>query len=527
MRVFLAQTSPYLTHRSWSYLEHLGIGFLEKALANAGFTVDTFDATWEWDDAAAVVDHVDSQHDPARLLGFSVNRSNFESTVTAIRLARRRGYTGHITLGGYFPTFHYAKILTNFPEVDSIVLGHGEYTLTRLCEALANDGSTEDIPGLAYRAGPDSVCSSPSFETEDFLGTVGIPVHRPRYGVARLITSRGCSWACTFCSVNSFDRHNLKQRYLRRDLGEVLAEVDMLVRDNGVHHIWLSDMDFVGRDRHFIEAFCEHVIRQQYRVGFEGDCRVDALDEPLIELLAAAGFHALFLGVESFARRQLTAYSKFPKTVDGPDVFGVVDTMRKHGIVPRFGFIMFDKDTTLGELTQNHEIISTTVGYGTLDSLANRLAVLPGTKLERDYLKDVEHCFQVPIDEYNKLQSHLYYAQYRFRDDRVPFVYEACLTYRNKVSRIQELYDTKLRRGDIDYTTHYRTLWALRDKFAPIFEQILAAARSQGNSIALTDEMRARCDQYLIDFCVKRGLDEAPVRDAIAAEDREPGPRLA
>ncbi|MBW2093227.1 MAG: B12-binding domain-containing radical SAM protein, partial [Deltaproteobacteria bacterium] len=437
MKILLVQNSPFVTHRSWNYLEHLGLGFLEKVLTDQGFPVNVIDATWNWDDAETNAKKVWSRREPYDLIGFSVNRSNFTAPAETLKLLRKRGFKGHVTLGGYFPTFHSEKILQNFPEIDSIILGHGESTLLKLCRRLREDKSPENLPGLAFRSNQGKIKSSPNFETEAFIDTVGIPIHRPRYGVARMITSRGCYWRCSFCCISAFDRYSFKTRQQRRRLDEVLEEVDFLFHHHHVNHIWFSDMEFVGKDKAFVHDFCDHIINKGYEITFEADCRVDSLDEPLIEKLSRAGFAALFLGVESFVDRQTSDYHKFKKNFDKNEIFKVVSMMKKHHITPRFGFIMFDKDTTEEDLELNHQIISSTVGYGSLDSLANKLAVLPGTKIESDYLKDRERCFKVEINEKNRLESHLYYTQYTFKNPRIAFLYEASFQYRNKIIRLQ------------------------------------------------------------------------------------------
>ena len=524
MRVLLAQTTPFLTHRSWNYVEHLGLGFLEKALDDHGFSVDVLDATLDWRDSAFITAGAFSSDEPYALIGFSVNASNFPSTVDTIRALRQGGFLGHITLGGHFPTFHHGKILQTFPEVDSVVLGHGECTLVRLVECLSSGTSWNEVPGLAYIASGGQVWETPCYENEVFLKTVGIPFHRPLYGIARMITSRGCSRHCAFCSVNSFDRHNFKNHYLRRDLMEVLEEVDLLVGKHGVRHIWLSDMDFIGTDKGFIRHFCEEIVRKQYRLTLEGDCRVDELDEPLVALLARAGFNCIYFGVESFVPRQLLAYTKFSPEFDARSrVISAVDLLRKHDIIPRFGFIMFDKDSTMEELRLNHEVISATVGYGTLDSLATKLALLPGTKIELEYLKDARNCWQVPITAENRLQPHLYYTQYRFVDTWVSLVYEISFSYRNKFQRLQQLFDEELRANRITYSQHWRALWKMRDLFGDIYGEILQIAGASLTPPFFPPEVSDRLDDLLIRFCEGLGFARERVRSILQAEKECPG----
>jgi|GEM_PF-4244688 len=523
MKILLLQNSPFVTHRSWNYLEHLGLGFLEKVLRDRDFSVEVFDATWNWDNVGAVVKRAWLPNDPYDLLGFSVNRSNFVATINTIKKVRRRGFKGHITLGGYFPTFHFEKILQSFPEVDTIVLGHGENTFLRLCQNLRENQSIEDIPGLAFRSNQRKIHFSSNFETESFLKEVGIPIHRSRYGVARMITSRGCYWRCTFCSVNSFDRYSFREKYHRRALDEVLEEVDLLVNQYHVNHIWFSDMEFIGQDQDFVEAFCDHIIRKRYKLSFEADCRVDSLNGPLVKKLSKAGFDALFLGVENFADRQTDDYSKFKKGFDKQVIFQTISMLKRHHITPRFGFIMFDKDTIYDELRLNHQIISSTVGYGTLDSLANKLAILPGTKIEAEYLKDTKYCFQVPIHKKNCLKSHLYYTQYLFKDQKVKFLYDMSFSYRNKIIRLQELFDKYLKDGTISYAQHTTILWKLRDQFQPIFEQLLTFVEKGNHPYHLHKNIRQKLDGILLDYCAQFGFPREVVKNILEKEHRSPG----
>ena len=49
---------------------------------------------------------------------------------------RDGGFSGHLTVGGHFPTFAYREVLERYPSIDSVVRHEGESTLVELCERL-------------------------------------------------------------------------------------------------------------------------------------------------------------------------------------------------------------------------------------------------------------------------------------------------------------------------------------------------------------------------------------------------------
>ncbi|WP_200918853.1 B12-binding domain-containing radical SAM protein [Sphingomonas sp. Leaf231] len=56
-----------------------------------------------------------------------------------------------IVYGGVHPTYFWREILAQEPHVLAIVRGEGEETARRLMRAIADHGSLNDVPGIAYR----------------------------------------------------------------------------------------------------------------------------------------------------------------------------------------------------------------------------------------------------------------------------------------------------------------------------------------------------------------------------------------
>lgn len=64
---------------------------------------------------------------------------------------REKGFTGHLNLFGFFPSFVYPQILEQHGTVDSVAVGECEHTLVELWQILKTSGLPKKIAGLAVR----------------------------------------------------------------------------------------------------------------------------------------------------------------------------------------------------------------------------------------------------------------------------------------------------------------------------------------------------------------------------------------
>lgn len=109
-----------------------------------------------------------------------------------------------------------------------------------------------------------------------------------------MLTSRGCPYGCSYCPYPV--GQGLKWRY--RSPGNVVDEMDHLVRDFGVEYIIFRDPMFSLNQRRVIEI-CEEIVRRGTRVRWACETRVDCLDEATIATMARAGCVGINFGVES------------------------------------------------------------------------------------------------------------------------------------------------------------------------------------------------------------------------------------
>jgi B12-binding domain/radical SAM domain protein of rhizo-twelve system len=186
-------------------------------------------------------------------------------------------------------------------------MGECEETIAGLA-----DGGRDDLPGIGFRdGGAIRVNGGPqaaSFVDAAPLAWPGELVRRhqahhhrfdsaPTGPGAEVEASRGCPFHCSFCAKELF-----RDRYRRRDLGALLAEIDGLI-EQGVEYLYFIDEIFLPH-----RALLEALVRRE--VAFGVQTRIDLWKPAMIELLGEAGCVSIEAGVESLTPEGRDALDK-------------------------------------------------------------------------------------------------------------------------------------------------------------------------------------------------------------------------
>ena len=126
---------------------NLGLGYLAAVLGQRGYRVQVMDIGRR---PEYLLRRIRSE-DPV-LVGFSIIFQYYVPKIAELAsFLAAQGVACHLTAGGHFPSLRYAQTLQEIPELDSIVLFEGEYTLSALADRLASGRDWRRIPGIAYR----------------------------------------------------------------------------------------------------------------------------------------------------------------------------------------------------------------------------------------------------------------------------------------------------------------------------------------------------------------------------------------
>lgn len=219
---------------------------------------------------------------PADLVGLSLMTYNAPRAYEIADDFRRRGRT--VVMGGYHPTFLPDEAAAH---ADAVCVGEAEGTLS----ALARDFEAGRLQPR-YVAGPVD------------LGGLPVPdrslLRRSAYITPDAVqATRGCPYACSFCSVSAFAR----RRFRTRLVDEVIDELRGLGR-------WLVFMDdnLIADPGYARELFTRMA---PLRKRWVSQCSVRIADDPgLLDLAARSGCVGLFVGFESLSDDNLAAWGK-------------------------------------------------------------------------------------------------------------------------------------------------------------------------------------------------------------------------
>jgi len=338
-------------------IEPLGVEYCMSYLRSQGVETEFYDFNISENNAQMIENIVAKE---PICIGFSILYSHmFDSSLEIIRKLRQKGYKGHITAGGTYPTLSAEFILKNFHEFNSVVCVEGEIVSYNLLCALLDGKSLSTVKGLTYRRKDGEIVENEPNPLLVDLDQIPDPArdHFDKYtsmgGIIQIHSSRGCHANCKFCGTAAFYRKSPGKKWRARSPKHVADEIENLLRQSCTDEVWLTDDNFIGPgdigNKRAIEI-ADEMISRNVSAKLIIQTRADNIHLDTIRSLKRAGLRKLYIGVEGGTKRHLDTYGKRVTPEQNAASLKLVES---EGIFLELGFIGFDPYTTMDEFAEN------------------------------------------------------------------------------------------------------------------------------------------------------------------------------
>ncbi|MFH1836426.1 MAG: radical SAM protein, partial [Methanobacteriota archaeon] len=352
---------------------NVGLAYLSGSLKHDGHEVKVFDLNNNSIKKDAWLDEVE-EFNP-RIVGISVKSSTFFNASEIADAVKSRMPDVLIVGGGPHPTIVGNSFTDKAPSFTFGIMGEGEDVFPRLVQAIA-EGKPTSINGV-FKAGRKKEVS-PVFVRD--LDKIAFPAYesftniretmaRVRYPV---LTSRGCPYQCTYCSVSAISGH----KWRTRSLENVVSEIVEARRRYRIKAFEIVDDNFTV-DVARAKEFCRMLIERNVKLSWScpNGIRMDRIDFELAVLMREAGCELVMVGVESADEEVFKGIQKGESLTD---IEEGIRTLQKAGIQVGGYFIIGLPGDSVNSTKKSVEFAKKT---GLNPAHFNMLVPYPGTPL--------------------------------------------------------------------------------------------------------------------------------------------------
>ncbi len=275
-------------------------------------------------------------------------------------IARCKAAGLRIVAGGPLFTTEYEQ----FEEVDHFILNEAEVTLAPFLDDWA-----QGVPKRLY-------ATAAFAEMRQTPAPLWRLLDLRHYATMSIQFSRGCPFNCDFCNVTALLGH----KFRIKSAVQVIAELDILYARGWRGTIFFVDDNFIGNTLFLKKELLPALIAwQSDKTGtkFITEASINLADDPsLMEMMVAAGFDTVFIGIETPDDICLSECSKSQN--GNRDLVQDVKRIQRAGLQVQGGFIVgFDHD--LPSIFQRQ--IDFIQRSGIVTAMVGLLQAPPGTRL--------------------------------------------------------------------------------------------------------------------------------------------------
>ncbi len=238
----------------------------------------------------------------ADLVGISTTTSTCQETYKIAGYLRAQGVP--VVIGGIHATFMPEEALQ---YCDHVVRGEADNHFLPLVDCLSAQKIPIDIPGVSFRNGEKIVhnpCSNNPvvLDEQPFPDLSLFAQGKPSMAIP-VMTSRGCPFNCTFCSVTLM----FGRKYRFRSTDNVLQELSQYQGKS----IFFCDDNFTADLKHTKELLQKMIDKNIRLKSWGAQVRVEAAkDHEFLDLMQRTGGDMVYVGLESINPATLEAYNK-------------------------------------------------------------------------------------------------------------------------------------------------------------------------------------------------------------------------
>lgn len=283
-------------------------------LKNDGDTVTLLDFSIEPFNEQTIKNNVAT----ADAVGITVQSFALESVVSIVKVIKESKPQVPVIIGGPHCTLFPEKSLQE-TQADVSVQGDGEKIILEIKKAMNKVISFSEISGIYYREN-GVIKKGADVQLIQDLDALPFParnlVKKYTYGsqftpkiknanYTSIVTSRGCPYACKFCSRNSVSM----KKYRTRSTQNIIEELKE-IQAQGYKYVAIVDDSFLSNKQQAHQLFDE-IIKERLHLKFIiTAARVDVAEKALFEKMRRAGVTHIQYGLESGNQDVLDFYNK-------------------------------------------------------------------------------------------------------------------------------------------------------------------------------------------------------------------------
>jgi radical SAM superfamily enzyme YgiQ (UPF0313 family) len=332
----------------------LGLAYLASFVRQKEFSVKVIDAIVDNFTDEKLIEYIKVEN--PKVIGISSLTLTFNRAIITAESIRKIYPDILIVIGGHHATIVKENLLKENPYFDICVYGEGELTFLELMEEyrkqewdrnafLKNYETLSKIKGISFVKNQEIMINLPReliknlddlpMPARDFFDMkkyVPLPNQYKRLPSIHMTVTRGCPFACSYCSASSVFGRGFRLSSPRK----VIAEIEYLMRTYGAKEISFWDDAFTVNEK-WVREVCQLIIDKKLNITWTCYGRVRTVDKEMLLLMRKAGCWNMFFGFESGVQELLDLINK---NITLDEIRQVVKWCKEVGIEVRASFMI-------------------------------------------------------------------------------------------------------------------------------------------------------------------------------------------